>query len=330
MPKQAFDKKIEALEALRSTPDASATHEQLRKGLTDRNNFLVARAASITADLHCDELIPELLGAYDRLFIDPAKSDPQCLAKHALARALRDLGHHDAGAYIRGLTHVQLEPTWGGRADTAASLRGTCARALTECFLDDLDTLGYLTDALADPDKTVRSDAAIAIDQLNRPEGALLLRLKLLIGDAEADVMGQCCTSLLSLAPDGGVAFVSRFLHHENAEVQLEAASALAQCRQTEAIVVLSRFWQDELAPMDVRRAILIGLGASPLPESAEFLLAAVSNEPTTLAETAITALATSRFATEARSKAAEIVAARGDRALQKHFATKFGAPLPG
>lgn len=324
MARQAFDKRVAALESLRSEPDHIATREHLRKALTDRNNFLVARAASIAADLHCDDLISDLLAAYDRSFVDPAKSDPQCLAKLALARALRDLGHHAAEPYIRGVTYVQLEPAWGGRADTAASLRGTCARALTECFLDDLETLGYLTDALADPDKTVRIDAAIAIDQLNRAEGALLLRLKLLVGDPEADVMGQCCTSLLSLAPDGAVAVVSRFLRRRDEEVQVEAANALAQCRLVEAISVLRQLWQEELPSIDVRRAILIGLGASALPESAEFLLSVIADASQTLAETAITSLSTSRFAGETRARAAESVAARANPALQRQFEEKF------
>jgi HEAT repeat protein len=332
MPGQAFDRKIQALEALRTPAQASTAPERLRQGLKDRNNFVVARAAQIASDLRCVELVPDLLAAYDRCFVDPAKSDPHCLAKLALSRALRDLGHRGAEAYVRGLSHLQLEPAWGGRADTAASLRGTCARALTECFLDDLAILRYLTDALADPDKTVRIDAAIAIDQLNRPEGALLLRLKLLIGDPEADVVGQCCTSLLSLATDGAVGFVARFLHDADADVQIEAASALAQCRDVEAIEVLRRFWHEDVPPLDVRRGMLIGLGASPLPQSAEFLLSVIATEPPTLAETAITALATSRFAADSRAPAAEAVAARGITALLRHFDEKFpgaGAEKP-
>jgi HEAT repeat protein len=326
MASQAFDKKIHALEAVRAAPEAAATRAQLRHGLKERNNFLVARAAEIIAEHRHEDLIPELLAAYDRFFVDAAKSDPQCLAKVALVRALRELGHHGADAYVRGVTHVQFEPAWGGRADSAGTLRGTCARALTDCFLDDLEILRYLTDALADPDKTVRIDAAIALDQLNRPEGALLLRLKLLTGDAEAEVLGQCCTSMLSLTPDDGVSFVGRFLHHADADVQIEAASALAQCREREAIATLTEFWQEALLPLDLRRAILIGLGASPLPQSAEFLLSAIVSEPPTLVETAITALATSRFGGDSRRKAAEAVSARGIPALERHFEEKFGA----
>ena len=323
MPRQAFERKVEGVESIRSVPNADVRREQLKKALRERNNFLVARAATITADLQLDELIPDLLDAYDRFFVDPAKSDPQCLAKHALAQTLHSLGHHGADAYVRGIGHVQLEPAWGGRADTAASLRGTCARALTDCFLDDLVILRYLTDALADTDKTVRIDAAIAIDQLNRPEGALLLRLRLQTGDAP-EVMGQCCTSLLSLAPDDAVAFVSRFLKAPDVDVQVEAASALAQCRQPESLAVLREFWATELPTIDVRRAILIGLGASPLRESAEFLLVAIADEPPTLAETAITALSTSRFGAEFRARAADAVAARDMAALHKHFTARF------
>jgi hypothetical protein len=324
MPRQVFDRKIDALEALRLAPDATATRAQLRQGLKERNNFLVARAAEIVTAHRYEDLIAELLAAYDRFFVDPAKSDPRCLAKVALVRALRDLGHHGADAYVRGVTHVQLEPGWGGPVDSAGRLRGTCARALTDCFLDDLEILRYLTDALADPDKTVRIDAAIALDQLNRPEGALLLRLKLLVGDAEAEVLGQCCTSMLSLAPEGAVSFVSRFLHHAEVDVQIEAASALAQSRDPEAIATLREFWQEALLPLDLRRAIVIGLGASPFPDSATFLLSLIAAEPPTLAETAITALATSRFASDSCPKAAEAVAARGVPALQQHFDEKF------
>jgi HEAT repeats len=323
MPRQAFDRKVEALESIRTVQNADVQRQQLEKALRERNNFLVARAATITADLQIDALIPDLLEAYDRFFVDPAKSDPQCLAKHALARSLHRLGHHGADAYVRGIVHVQLEPAWGGRADTAASLRGTCARALTDCFLEDLVILRYLTDALADPESTVRIDAAIAIDQLNRPEGALLLRLRMLTSD-RPDVMGQCCTSLLSLAPDDAVNFVSRFLHEPDVDVQVEAASALAQCRQPESIAVLREFWQTELSSIDVRRAILIGLGASPLRESAEFLLMAIADEPPTLAETAITALSASRFGAEFRVRAADALAARDSAALHRQFNTRF------
>ena len=176
MSHQAYRQKLSALEALRTAPELNA-REQLRKALKDRNNYVVARAASVCADLRLDDLIPDLVIAFERFFADPIKSDPQCLGKSAIAAALRSLGHHGADAYLRGIAHVQLEPAWGGRADTAALLRGTCALALSECPIDDLEILTHLVDVLADADRGVRADAARAIEQVNRPDGALLLRL---------------------------------------------------------------------------------------------------------------------------------------------------------
>src|SRR5438105_14713012 len=120
MSKRTFDRKIGELEALRAGKDRAATREQFAKALRDRNNYLVARGAAIAAELKLEELIPDLLQAFDRFFVDPVKTDPQCLAKHAIARALKELGHRDAEAYLRGIVHVQFEPVWGGRADTAA------------------------------------------------------------------------------------------------------------------------------------------------------------------------------------------------------------------
>jgi HEAT repeat protein len=322
--RQAFATRLTALEALRTDPDLEATRDQLRKALQDRNNYLVARAAEIAADRHLEALLPELLAAFDRFFVDPVKSDPRCLAKTALARALRQLGHHGAPAYLRGIVHVQLEPTWGGRADTAGTLRGTCALALTECPLDDLEILTYLADALADADKAARIDAAMAIEQLNRAEGALLLRLKLLIGDPDSDVMGQCFSSMLSLAPIGVVAFISRFLHAGDEAVQLAAAGALAQCRDRQAIDVLRELWQDPLVSADVRTVVLINLGASPLREAADFLISVVATEPVALAGTALGALASSRFRSEVRPRLAAAVAERDSQQLRDLFAQQF------
>jgi hypothetical protein len=265
VPGKAFDRKLQALEAVRSMSDDATVRDQLRQALGDRNNYLVARAAAITADLRLEDLLPELLDAFDRFFVEPVKSDPRCLAKAALVRALRNLSYHVSTPYERGIVHFQFEPAWGGRADTAASLRGTCALALSECPLDDLYILTYLADALADPDKLVRIDSAIAIDQLSRPEGALLLRLKALSRD-------------------------------ESPDVQLEAVSALAQSRDAGAVEALIEFWREPLLPLELQRALLVSLGASPLREAAEFLLSVVADGQPALSETAGTALTSSRF----------------------------------
>ena len=322
MSKQAFEKKLAELEALR-TASAAAASAALRKALKDRSNYLVSKAAAIAGDLRLDELIPDLAAAFDRFFADPVKSDPQCWAKTAIAKALKDLGHRDAGLFLRGMGHVQLEPSWGGATDSAATLRGTCTLALVDCPLDDLEILAHFADRLADPETPVRMDAALAIAQLARPEGTLLLRLKILMGDPEPQVVGQCFECLLSLDAKGSLSFISRFLESQDQDVCAEAAGALAASRETEALEILKMFWRKRV-PAEIRKAVLISLGASPLREAAEFLLSVLAEEAGELAAQAVASLATSRFHAEVRERTQAAVAAKKDPALERLFENKY------
>ena len=269
MSKQAFDDKIAALEELRSKPEIAVA--TLRKALKDRSNFAVGRAATIAGDLLLSDLVPDLLAAFDRALVDP-KSDSQCWAKNGIAKALKDLGYRDADPFLSGLRHIQMEPVWGGQVDTAATLRGTSALALVDCQLDDLSMLSYLAEALADSEKSVRVDAAVALSRAGIPEAIALLRFKALVGDPQAEVLGQCFYSLLQMAPRDSVAFVARFLSPSYPqEVRAEAASALAQSHEASAIEALKSFSKALLSP-ELRKALWSFLAASPQREAAEFL----------------------------------------------------------
>ncbi|HEY6345402.1 MAG TPA: HEAT repeat domain-containing protein [Bryobacteraceae bacterium] len=329
MARQAFEKKIEGLEALRRSSDPAEIVAALRKALQDRNNYLVSKAAAIAGDLRLEDLTPDLIAAFDRFFPDPVKqdpvkSDPQCWAKNAIAKALKDLGCRQASVFLRGIDYVQLEPVWGGSSDSAITLRGACTLALVDCQLDDLEILTHLADRLADKEKSVRVDAALAIAQFGREEGAPLLRLKLLLGDREPEVIGQCCFSLLNLAPRQALPLLQRLLNHAEEEVRTEAASALAASREPEAIEILKSFWKGKVSA-EVRRAILISLGASPLRSAADFLLAVFSEPQGEWAAEALSALASSRFHEELREAAKKAMEASGDAGLRQLFEGKFG-----
>ncbi|MEO8099474.1 MAG: HEAT repeat domain-containing protein [Acidobacteriota bacterium] len=269
MSKQAFDAKIQALEDLRAVPGSAV--DPLRKALRERNNFLVSKAAALIGDLHLAELVPDVLAAFDRFLVDAAKSDPQCWAKNAMVKALKDLEHQDAEVYRKGIMHIQMEPVWGGQVDTAATLRGACALALSDCRLDDVTLLTVLADALADPEKSVRVEVALALSRAGLPEATALLRLKALSGDPEPEVIGQCLASLLALNPRDGIPFAVRFLHGKDDELRMEAAAALAQTREPAALDALKEFSRSRLSA-DLRRALLTFLAASPQREAAEFL----------------------------------------------------------
>src|SRR5256885_12464041 len=77
LPKKKFEEQLAALETLRESAGAPATVDSLRKALANRNNYVVAKASKIAAELGLKSLLPDLLSAFDRFFIDAVKSDPQ-------------------------------------------------------------------------------------------------------------------------------------------------------------------------------------------------------------------------------------------------------------
>ncbi|MBV8847246.1 MAG: HEAT repeat domain-containing protein [Bryobacterales bacterium] len=320
--KQAFEKKISEIEALRSADPATAV-APLRKALKDRANYLVSKAAAVAGALRAEELIPDLIAAFDRFLKDPVKSDPQCWAKTAVVKALKDLGHRDPDVFLKGIDHIQLEPVYGGKADSAATLRGACALALIDCRMDDLLILSRLADRLADPETPVRLDAALAIGQFGRDEGALLLRLKALLGDREPEVTGQCFNSLMAIAPRDSLAFIRRFLENTDEAVVAEAAGVLATSREPEAIEILKTFWKTR-APIEARKAILISLGASTMREAAEFLLAVLAQESSELASQALRALAASRFHRDMQAQIQAALKEKQDDELNRIFENQF------
>jgi hypothetical protein len=324
MNKEAFEKKIQAIEALRSAPADEAV-EPLRKALRLRNNYLVSKAAAVAGALGLQPLVPDLLAAFDRFLENPVESDPQCWAKNAIIKALHDLGHSDPDVFMRGLACFQLEPGWVKPSDTATTLRSDCALALVACHLDSLAILERLTDTLGDPATVVRVNVARAISRLGRPEGTLLLRLKVLLGDAEPEVIGECFIGILAAGGVGAVPFVARFLAEGVDEsILAEAAGALAQSPDPLALDTLKQCWE-QVAGQELRRVILLSLAASTNPGASEVLLGVLAEGPVSLASAALTALASSRFRSDVREHIAKVVSARQDVSLQQAYQKEFG-----
>jgi hypothetical protein len=292
--KAALDKKLEALAALRTVSSESA-EPALRKALTNFNGFYVSKAAAIVPTLQLTSLIPDLIRAFHRFLQDPVKTDPQCWAKIAIAKALHDFEYNQPELFLVGLKHVQMEPVYGGFADSAGLLRGECALALINATLTDFEILTHLMPGLTDPIKPVRVDTAAAIAALGAEAGSLLLRLKALTGDKEPEVIGQCLTGILELAPPDALAFIETFLRSKNEDLQIEAIGALAPSKNPEAFTLLKTIWKEKL-PQFARRALLLGLAASPIEDSATFLREVIKKESGELAQWASEALNSSRF----------------------------------
>ncbi len=285
---------------------ASVTNaEELRKALRDRNNYYVSKAAARVAELAMSELAPDLVAAFERFMIDPAKADKQCWAKTAIAKALKEFGYDDADFFVRGMKHVQMEPVWGGSADTAQDLRCTSALGLVQCSVPRSIALRHLVDALTDEEKIVRGNAARAMAQLGGMESVLLLRLKALIGDGEIEVVGQCFIALLALAPADYIPFVAEYLNR-GGDVRVEAAAALGELPDEAAVVALkNRFAQlgNHLEDRELKRAILLSLGASRLEVARDFLLQTFERGDSDDAKTCVKALQASRFWEEVKDR---------------------------
>lgn len=325
-----FKAKLAAIGALANDFEPKTGLPTLRKALGDRSNFVVAKAANVAAQLGLDDLSTELIAAFERLWVDDddldrdgTDIDAGCRGKAALVQALKDLEHRNADIFLRGLSCVQSEKGWNGAIDTAGTVRATCAQALVACDLAPTRILEALVDRFVDADKVVRSEVALAIANVGLPECVLLLRLKVLAGDIDAEVIGQCFLSLIDLAPDESVAFVARFLESKSEDIRFEAVSALAQARPREALAQIEGFWSGSV-PHELRLSTLASLVASPHRDAGEFLLAVVTNDRESLGAAALSALASSRFRNDLRDRVATIVETSRSELLQRTFERVF------
>ena len=319
--RRKFEEQLAALDALRRHPP-DARVEPLRKALGQRNNFIVAKAADLVREFRLAQLIPELLTAFDRFFEDPTKSDPQCWAKNALSRALAALEHQEAPTFLRGMHHIQLEAVWGGRSDTAATLRATCALALVQCrSLPDAELLAHLVDLLGDEEKVVRVEVVRAIEQVGSAPAALLLRLKAVLDDDEPEVLGASYSGVLHLEGVSALPWVRRFLAAGD-DAAAEAALAIAGTHSPEGFHVLRECFAEALDPW-FRSVLLSAIALTRQVEAVECLFELVRTE-SLQAEAAVEAILRAMPSDEVLKRLEMLVA--GNPRLARAFATQRDA----
>jgi hypothetical protein len=275
--KKAFEAQLAVLDALRQQADGDR-REPLSKALEHCNNFIVAKAADLVREFSFTDLTDHLLKAFDRFFKHPEKSDPQCWAKNALARALAAFEVQDAEVFLRGIRHIQMEPVWGGRSDTAGTLRSICALALVQCrSLTEADLLAHLVDLLADKDKAVRAEVARSIEQVGSPSASLLLRLRAGLGKDEPEVLGACYNGILRIEGSRAILWVAHFLDAAD-DNAAEAALAIAAVHSVEAFEVLRSHLEQASDPW-FRSVLLSAMALTRQDPAVEFLLEQVRAE---------------------------------------------------
>jgi hypothetical protein len=276
-----------ALESLRQAPPdiAEAT---LRKTLQHRNNYLVAKAARLTADLNLASLTDDLAAAFHRFLSEPAskskkdpnKTDPQCWAKTALAKSLATLEYQDHELFLLGTRHIQLEPVWGGSSDTAGSLRGTCALALVQCRdLNSTLLLTHLTPLFADKELPVRVNAARAVEQVGSDAAMLLLRLRAELASDDSELLGACYSGVLHLEGPTAIPWAAKFLPPAD-DAAAEAAIAIAETRTLDAFTTLKAAYETSARNADpwFRSALLSAIALTRHDEAFTWLLTLIEN----------------------------------------------------
>lgn len=289
--RDAFEQELARLNAVRADPTAPGATEVLRRALAARSNLLVARAAEIVGEWELVQYEPELIAAFDRFLADAVRRDPTCAAKIAIAEALNKLESLDAALFRRGARHVQPEPVWGGRQDTAARLRAVCALGLARS--DPPDVLLELARLLADVETDARLGATRAIAYATRPGGAPLLWYKAHVGDEEPAVRGECFAALLALVPEQALSFVGERARSDDPVESEAALAALGGSRLADALPELLMAWEQATDP--ARRGAALAAVAD-LGDDASFAFLLDLLEKGTARDSAAAAAALARF----------------------------------
>ena len=183
------------------------------------------------------------------------------------------------------------------------------------------DALLECVNLLADKEVPARVGAVRAIADSGDIAGALLLRLKALLGDKEDEVIGECFSGLLRLAPAQSLEFVVGFLSSSSDEIRERAALALGESHLPAAFSVLRNAWE-QTAQAARRRTLLLSIAMLRLDEAVAFLLARVAEDREAAATDALAALALYGRDESVRKRVEEIVGKRP--ALKSVFEREF------
>ena len=320
--------RIEAFRALcdRAAPDGMLA--AVREALADRHYLLASKAAELVGDRLLYDLEPDLIAAYRRFMHEPVKRDPGCTAKGAIARALVALDCQDPAFYIVGVSYQQPEPVWGGSVDTAVDLRVTCAIGLAAISCPR--ALIHLVDLLQDPEPHARRGAARAIACTQPLAAEAVLRTKVLGGDSEPEVTGDCPAALLQVAGGDALDFVSRFLDRADPEVRALAAIALGESHLDGALERLRERWDAEPFKREADQVLLRAAALHRSEPALDWLIEVAGSADRTSAETAIAELGAYRNNTRVRAGLGAVLSERGDPRLTARYRQAFPAPEPG
>jgi HEAT repeat protein len=316
----SVDEKLAAIRRLRDLEESPELMDALRPALRDRSNLIVAAAATIAGERKHISLSNDLETAFARFMVDPERTDKLCRAKVAIIQGLNNLEHDQPELFLAGASHVQWEPVWGGREDTAAPLRAASLIGLARIGYRGL--LSLLVDSLVDSCKEVRIAAVQVLGEQASESANLLLRLKARTGDSEPDVVSECLLALLQTSPEENLSIAAQVLASADGAMTEAAILALGRSRLTGAFNLLQSYWQKHR--VTANETIYLAIAMLRLPIANEFLLELVANKLEGIALLALSALMIYRHDPSLRQQ----IAAALDRSGNHNLRIKFEQQL--
>jgi HEAT repeat protein len=315
MAKGGIDAQLERLTHIRDDPSTPEAQAELIKGLRSKTNLAAAKAADIIAR--------HKLAGYEKLLVGAFQSflsgaDKGCAAKTSIAKALAALESRAEEVYLVGARHVQPEPVWGGSADAAVELRCVCCAALVN--LRSRHALRPLVHLLADADAGARAAAVRALAALGGETAEALIRFKMLDGDSDSTVIGECFSALIALTR--ALEEVEPFLDSAEDDLREAAALAIGQSRLPQALELLRKTWELQRIHRE-GDPLLLSIALTRQPEAVELLLSLIAQGDIKLALAAVEAMAIYRSDDAIRSKLRAAARQRGGDVLagfDEHF----------
>jgi len=317
MAKQSFDEKLARLKKLEEGPISDNAIREIRQALSGASSVLAARAARAVAKLGSLDLAPDLMAVFNRCLQNPVKTDPGCRAKIAAVEALNALDCPEADIFLRGIHHIQMEPSYGPPVDTADYLRAACAFGLYRIGHPGL--LCEMVSLLVDREPVARCAAIKVLTELGRESSEMLLRLKVLQGDKEPKVLGDCFNALMAIAPARSLQFVAQFLPADDTAVAEEAALAIGNSRLKDAYVLLHDFLERSVQPI-FKRTLFLAIALTRCEEAFLLLLGIVRDENPDNAAAAVQALSIYSNNPERREQIREASYLRNDHAIAEAY----------
>ncbi|MBZ5490676.1 MAG: HEAT repeat domain-containing protein [Acidobacteriia bacterium] len=150
-----------------------------------------------------------------------------------------------------------------------------------------------------------------------------MLKLKILTGEREPDVLAECFSGLLSTAPERSLPLIAGFIDSEDIAVAEAALLALGSSRLPDALDLL-KARQERTIGGPLRKIALLAIAMIRSDTAIEFLLASLTECSPAMAEDVVAALALFRTNERVRSRVESVVAQRNEKSTNEVFRQHF------